>query len=190
MGLGTIVPLLLCKLTNTLPSDPVETEDGQIYQKNALEEFIARNNVKIAYHRSKRIKQIIDHVLASGEVEAQYITTWKDEHKGSSACNSGPSAVETIEEIKSKAAAGDTKYMVRLGELYLTGEVEVGLEKDPEEGFTWFSRAADKGDDLGAARRADCLLTGKFLCVCQQLAEWSSDRQNHPKTVVMMQMNN
>jgi TPR repeat protein len=157
----------------TIPSDPVETEDGQIYQKNALEEFIASNNVKIAYHRSKRIKQIIDHVLASGEVEAQYITTRKDEHKGSSACNSGPSTVETIEEIKSKAAAGDTKYMVRLGELYLTGEV--GLEKDPEEGFTWFNRAADKGDDLGAARRADCLLTGKFLCD-YQLVEWRSDR--------------
>mmetsp|Transcript_22351 Transcript_22351/g.42197 ORF Transcript_22351/g.42197 Transcript_22351/m.42197 type:complete len:158 (+) Transcript_22351:489-962(+) len=68
--------------------------------------------------------------------------------------------------VKAKADAGDASYMVELGELYLKGS---GTPKDEQVGYHWFDLASNVQNELGTARKADCLLAG--LGVQQNTAE-------------------
>mmetsp|Transcript_31808 Transcript_31808/g.68690 ORF Transcript_31808/g.68690 Transcript_31808/m.68690 type:complete len:150 (-) Transcript_31808:288-737(-) len=71
--------------------------------------------------------------------------------------------------VKAKAEAGDASYMVELGELYLKGS---GTPKDEKAGYHWFDLASNAQNEMGTARKADCLLAG--LGVQQNTSEGQS----------------
>lgn len=171
-----IVPLLLCSISKKLPHDPVETCDGDVYEKNLLESELKRSNTTVMYHRSEKIKQIIEKVLASGEVDDQYVGSWaktcssndEDCHsvidsnllsaKVSHASDDNNVEKESMASIINKAQAGNTKCMVMYGEHLLAGTDGAG--RDEKKGYEWFERAAGEDYGLGIARMADCLLYG------------------------------
>jgi len=179
-----IVPLLLCRISKKLPRDPVETSDGDLYEKELLETelkrsrdscFFAGRQDGLIYHRSERMKQIIEKVLASGEVDDQYVGAWAKKcltnDVGSNLALS-PNLLEASAEVSDvnslekeditsiihKAQAGNAEYMVIYGEHLLAGIDDT--ERDERKGYEWFERAAEKEYDLGVARMADCLLLG------------------------------
>jgi hypothetical protein len=152
MSLNDIASLLVCKISKVLPEHPVVSEDGELYDHAELEALVRRTGTIISFHSCNRIKQIIEMLLASGQVIDEYIGAWaKSEHSGDDCNNEAVALTE-------KSQAGDTKSMIELAECYLVGMR--GVEKDETKAFEWFDKAADIGDDLGAARKADCLLRG------------------------------
>lgn len=170
-----IVPLLLCKISNVLPEDPVVSDQGEICDKK---EFMRSRSVNETFYPCKELRYIIDILLATGEVEDKYIGAWARKVSSEKCTNNDEAAHEPnrvigdvgikdidskreherILQIKTGAEGGDCDSMVKLGELYLAGTGV--LEKDEKKGYTWFERAADNGYDLGVARKADCLMRG------------------------------
>ena len=140
-----------------------------------METELKRSKTIVVYHRSIRMKQIIEKVLASGEVDDQYVGAWAKKYLtndiGSNLALS-PNLLEASAEVSDvnslekediasiihKAQAGSAEYMVIYGEHLLAGIDDT--ERDERKGYEWFERAAEKEYDLGVARMADCLLLG------------------------------
>lgn len=150
MSLNDIASLLVCKISKVLPEYPVVSSiDGELYEKSELEKS------GVPFKPCLRTQRIIEKLLASGQVNDEYIGAWaKSAHYGEACEVTGNEIVELIE----KAQAGDTTYMIELAELYLAGQY--GVDKDEKKAYELFERAADIGDGLAAARKADCLLMG------------------------------
>lgn len=170
-----IVPLLLCRISNVLPEDPVVSEQGEICDRK---EFVKSRGVSESFHSCKELRQIIDLLLVTGQVEDKYVGAWAknfslEKRTDNNGTAHAPNIVNVdagVEdsdskgehdyflELKRGAEGGDNESMVKLGELYLAGIRTV--EKDEREGYKWFEKAAESGYDLGIARMADCLLQG------------------------------
>jgi TPR repeat protein len=146
---------LLCPLSKTLAVDPVLCEDGFVYEREALELLRSKSNpfsvpliAQCPFH--SKLKSIIEKLVSTGEVNQEYLGRWTEKSQTSSESAAFVKALEGAME-------GDTKYMVELGEIYLNGEV---VDRDEEKAYGYFERASEEDDEIGTARKADCLLTG------------------------------
>lgn len=169
MDVNEIVPFLLCKRTRVLPRDPVIADDGHIYERSELETFS-----KHPFYPSDSIKQLVEKLVSSGDVDAKYLAKCTGglpiihgedlertsilRCRKSEVVESINAEMEDLAVLMDKAKCGDTKCMIALGERYLTGTN--GAEKDEKKAYDWFDKASDENDDLGTARKADCLLRG------------------------------
>ena len=118
MNPNAIAAKLLCRISNTLPLDPVVASDGLIYERSNVAD-------DRAVHSSPQIKQVIEMLVTSGSVDKKYLGGWKEELQRMK-----------FQRLKADAEAGDANGMVELGELYMEGD---GTENDEEEGYRWFS---------------------------------------------------
>ena len=50
---SNMVDVLLCPITQQLPADPVTADDGRLYERAAIEEWIEKQ--KVVHKKSKRI---------------------------------------------------------------------------------------------------------------------------------------
>lgn len=141
-----------CPITYALLFDPVEAEDGRLYERAAIEEYMERkaNDGMVVKspvtneEMGKRlvpathVKAAITKLVESGQVDAETTATWKQARMH----------LAQVNALRAKAEAGDAHAMGRLGFSYRDGTR--GLAKNPREAFKWFKRAADLRDPPAA----------------------------------------
>ena len=129
---------LLCPITQELPLDPVTAEDGRVYERSAIEEWLATNEKSPHTNEpmggmlfpATQVKNLIASMVRSGALGGDKAGAWqkklRDEKKG--------------KETRRRAEAGDVRAMVHLGRMYRTGTY--GVPEDPAQSFKWAKRAA------------------------------------------------
>ena len=92
------------------------------------------------------------------------IGTNKDEDEAAKWQNKAVSA------WRARANAGDTEAMIRLGRLYMNGDV---VELDKEKAVQWYRKAAEAGSAFGQSSLAVCYLKGEGVDVDnEEAAKW------------------
>ena len=142
----------VCPITQELPVDPVMAEDGRVYERTAIEDWLNRpvtGQIKspvtnLAMGRrllpALQIRNTIKNLVQSGALSGDKADAWKKAIEEE----------ELVKETREKANAGDASAMVRLAYWYLDGDKS--LSKDPKMAFEWCKKAADAGDASGLSQ--------------------------------------
>lgn len=158
----------ICPICHVLPTNPALADDGFIYDKECIDDFIRRNESDVIISPmtkepmldtliiSDAVKETIRELIACDELENGIRGAWANEKKGKS------SSRDRVLDAKTKAKQGDVKQMVTLAEWYLFGETDLGVECDANEGYKWCKLAADEDEDeiVGKAYQGYCLIRG------------------------------
>lgn len=136
---------LVCPITQELPVDPVIAEDGHIYERVAIEEWLARGQRSPATNQKMgckllaalQVKNMIGNMVKSGALSGDIAAEWLKKLE------------EEREVAQTRAAAegGDVEAMCDLGKWYYSGVH--GLKRSASLCFHWFKRAADGGSVRG-----------------------------------------
>ena len=154
----------LCPICCVLPIDPVIVEDGFIYCRGCIENFINSNEASELYSPmtgeligttliySDAVKQTIQELTACKELEDK--SGWATQRQSKSTGDRDP-----VIDAKKKAEEGDVECMLRIGRWYLFGEQD-GVECDAVQGYKWCKQAAEQDDMAGKAYQGYCLIRG------------------------------
>jgi TPR repeat protein len=157
---------LVCPITFSLPVDPVMAEDGNVYERSAIEEWLKQQhkspvtNLEMGTRLlpALRVKNMIRAMVTSGALTGDKVDAWKLKLE----------AEEEVAEMLRLAEAGDGVAMRRLGVRYEHGLK--GLAKDDAKAFEWYKKSHEAGDATGTAGLATCYLAGKGVPKCQSRA--------------------
>ena len=150
-AIADLVESWTCPITYALLFDPVVAEDGKLYERAAIEEYLERKADQVTVkspitneEMGKRlvpathVKSAIATLVESGQVEEEVAAAWKQARLNNA----------QVAALKARAEAGEAHAMGRLGFSYRDGTR--GLRKDPKEAFKWFKAAADRRDPPAA----------------------------------------
>ena len=147
---------LVCPITQELPFDPVMAEDGKIYERNAIVEWLGRERTSpvTRARMGTRIipaiqtKNTISTLIKSGAIEGEIAEAWTKKLEQE----------KKVKELWVKADGGDGEAMYRLGAWYEYGEN--GLTKNNAQARAWYERSAAARHPKGMAAFGECLLLG------------------------------
>ena len=97
---------------------------------------------------AKHVRNTIEKLVRSGGIEGEKAAQWKAKLEDE----------EFVAKMRQRAESGDAVAMCHLGVYYQAGEQ--GLQKNKQEAYRWFKRAADLGHASGMANAGECLLLG------------------------------
>jgi len=152
---------LICPITQELPFDPVLAEDGRIYERAAITQWICSethpnrspftNETMGARQQGVRqVRHTIETLVASGALEADMAARWRkrlEEEK-------------SVNEMRRRAVEeGDDDAMLHLAVWYQCGLK--GLPRLSSSCFYWFKQAAEAGNARGLACCGKCYVTGE-----------------------------
>lgn len=147
----------VCPITQELPVDPVTAEDGRVYERKAIEEWLARGNGKSPSTNEQmggkllpalQVKNMISIMVRSGALSGDIVQRWQQRLDDE----------ERVQQKVEKARAGDVEAMVELGNWYKNGTH--GLRISNSESFGWFKLAALHDDTQGMYCCADAYHKG------------------------------
>ena len=138
----------VCALTYELPLDPVTAEDGKVYERSAIEEWlnkhekspITNEEMGTKLFPAHQVKNMIEKLVRSGAIAGDKAEAWQKRVKEQ----------DKVNELRRDAEGGNTDAMYNLGLAYRRGEF--GLAKDDSAAFQWSRRGAE-------ARDARCMMT-------------------------------
>lgn len=138
----------VCPITQSLPVDPVTAEDGKVYERSAIVEWLERNERSPMTNEpmGKRlqpalsVKNMIRTMVKSGAIAGDKVDAWQAKLKEE----------ETVERWRRSAEAGDGEAMERLGEAYSFGTHD--MAKDKARALEWYRRADAAGSARGTNR--------------------------------------
>ena len=140
-----------CPIFYTLFLDPVEAEDGKIYERAAIEEHFAKHendaNCKSPLTIQPMGKRLIPATWVKNAV-AKLVELGLADSEDAKVYKQARLDQAQVAALKAKAEAGNAHAMGRLGFSYRDGTR--GLRKDPKEAFKWFKAAADRRDPPAA----------------------------------------
>ena len=147
---------LVCPITQELPFDPVMAEDGKIYERNAIVEWLGRERTSpvTRAHMGRRIipaiqtKNTISTLIKSGAIEGEIAEAWQKKLADE----------KRVKETRAEAEGGDGEAMWQLGAWYSHGTH--GLVKDSAQARAWYERSAATRDPMGISCFGSCLLRG------------------------------
>ena len=151
---------LLCPITQELPIDPVTAEDGRVYERSAITEWLQQNEKSPHTNEpmgkqlfpATQVKNLISGMVKSGAITGDKAGAWTKKLEDE----------KEVEEERQKAERGDLASMVHLACWYRDGTH--GLPEDSAERFKWAKRAAgldgQRGHDLGLILLAQCYEAG------------------------------
>ena len=127
---------LVCPITQELPFDPVMAEDGKIYERNAIVEWLRRNATSpVTRTRMGRrmipaiqTKNTISTLIKSGAIDGELAEAWQKKLVDEKA----------VQECRARAEGGDGEAMFRLGNWH--GHGKYGLAKDAAQSRAWYER--------------------------------------------------
>ena len=147
---------LCCPITQELPIDPVTAEDGRVYERSAIEEWLSTNEKSPHTNEpmgkkllpALQVKNMIAKMVESGALSGDKCAAWtlKLEQE------------KQVEKMREKAEAGDAQAMTSLSHWHLEGKY---VKKDLVSSFQWAKRAADLDDARGMTMVASCYLHGE-----------------------------
>ena len=143
---------LVCPITAELPVDPVMAEDGRVYERRAIEDWIERPgelksptlNTPMGPRLlpAKQVRNIIEQMVRTGSISGPKADAWSAKLAGE----------EKVKEVRAKAEAGDAEAMFRMGAWYDNGMH--GLMKDAKQAAGWRQRGHDLGEPPCTSRLA------------------------------------
>jgi TPR repeat protein len=153
---------LVCPITFSLPVDPVTAEDGNVYERSAIEEWLKQQlkspvtNLAMGtkLQPALRVKNMIRAMVTSGALTGDKVDAWKLKLEEE----------EKVAETLRKAEAGEGRAMCKLGNWYMRGEK--GLAKDLAKAFEWFQKSHEAGYAGGTAGLGACYLVGMGVPKC------------------------
>ena len=170
---------LLCPISQELPVDPVIAEDGQIYERGAIVEWLSRNATSPITRApmgakllpAVPVRNTIGSLIKSGAIEGELAEAWREKLENKL----------KVKEVGLKAEGGDGTAMWQLGLWYDFGRQ--GLPIDAVQSRAWYERSAAARDPKGMAAFGDALLCGwggpqntaLGLVMASQAAELGSD---------------
>jgi TPR repeat protein len=152
----------LCPITFSLPVDPVMAEDGNVYERSAIEEWLKQQHKSPVTNLAMgtrllpalRVKNMIRAMVTSGALTGDKVDAWKLK-------------LEEEEEVAEKlreAEAGHGGAMYNLGVWYEKGQK--GLAKDLAKAFEWYEKSHEAGDAGGTGGLGACYLVGMGVPKC------------------------
>lgn len=140
-----------CPIYRTFFVDPVEAEDGKIYERAAIEAHFAKHendaDCKSPLNNVPMGKRLIPATWVKNAV-ARMVESGLADPEDARVYQQAKADMAQVAALKAKAEAGDAHAMGRLGFSYRDGTR--GLNKDPVEAFKWFKKAADLRDPPAA----------------------------------------
>ena len=157
---------LVCPITFSLPVDPVMAEDGNVYERSAIEEWLKQQhkspvtNLEMGTRLlpALRVKNMIRAMVSSGALTGDKVDAWKLKLEEE----------EEVAEMLREAEAGDGAAMCNLGHWYKLGQK--GLAKDDAKAFEWYKKSHEAGDATGTCCLGTCYLVGKGVPKCPMRA--------------------
>ena len=155
-AMNSIADEWLCPITQELPINPVMAEDGKIYERAAIEEWLRKQqrspNTGAAMGTklitSPQVRNTLEHLVGSGAIDGDRAMAWKaklaDERK--------------LQELRAAADVGDADAMYKLGRVF--GEGKYGLARNFKQARGWFGSAAELDHVRGMACFGEYLLKG------------------------------
>ena len=153
---------LVCPITFSLPVDPVIAEDGKVYERSAIEEWLKQQrkspvtNLEMGTKLlpALHVKNMIRGMVTSGTLTGDKVDAWKLKLKEE----------EKVAEMRREAEAGQGWAMYNLGNWYENGEK--GLAEDAAKAFEWYEKSHEAGDESGTGALGWCYLVGKGVPKC------------------------
>jgi len=152
---------LVCPITFSLPVDPVMAEDGNVYERSAIEEWLKQQHKSPVTNLAMgtkllpalRVKNMIRAMVSSGALTGDKVDAWKLK-------------LEEEEKVATlrKAEAGDGRAMYNLGVWYERGEK--GLANDDAKAFEWYEKSHEAGDASGTGELGGCYVDGVGVPKC------------------------
>ena len=146
-----------CPITQELPIDPVTAEDGRVYERSAIEEWLEKNEKSPHTNEpmgkkllpALQVKNMIAKMVESGALSGDKCAAWtlKLEQE------------KEVEKLRQRAEAGDSHAMTQLAGWYRDGMN--GLAKDRVSWFQWAKRAADLDHPRGMTMLGEAYLHGR-----------------------------
>ena len=151
----------VCPITAELPVDPVNAEDGRVYERHAIEEWFARQDydelrspvtnesMGRRLFPAVQVRNSLKRLVESGAISGSNADAWKQ------------AVVEEAEvaALRAEAEGGDANSMCALAIRYDTGTH--GLRQDFAQSFKWFKRAADLKHRCGLTNSGIAYLYGE-----------------------------
>jgi TPR repeat protein len=153
---------LVCPITFSLPVDPVIAEDGKVYERSAIEEWLEKQHKSPVTNLAMgskllpalQVKNMIRTMVTSGALTGDKVDAWKLKLEEE----------EEVAEWRRKAEAGDGRAMRRLGLWCERGAM--GLAKDEAKAFEWYKKSHEAGDASGSGYFAWCYVVGAGVPKC------------------------
>ena len=163
----------LCPITQELPLEPVMAEDGQVYERSAVEDWLKRadpprspvTNLRMGPKlvAATQIKNMIERMVQSNAVPEEKAGAWRKRIKEQ----------EKVHELRRKAEGGDAHAAFILGEAYYSGLY--GLTQDLAKATTLHTQAAETGDAGAMGRLGRSYLCGVGVLKSEAFAlRWAS----------------
>jgi len=152
----------LCPITFSLPVDPVIAEDGKVYERSAIEEWLKQQHKSPVTNLAMgtkllpalQVKNMIRTMVTSGALTGDKVDAWKLKLEEE----------EKVAETLRKAEAGEGRAMCNLGNWYKRGEK--GLAKDFAKAFEWYKKSHEAGNAGGTGNLGGCYLRGVGVPKC------------------------
>jgi hypothetical protein len=153
-----------CPICHEIPLDPVMAEDGTIYERKEIEEWLADNDRSPVTNQvigkkviaSSTIRNTIEDLVMKFKFDEEdsddlkdLVLSWKARQK----------VKKRMQELLQAAKGGDVAAMDKLSFNYRRGRN--GFEKDRLQGDQWDQKAADAGSIRAMARHGIFLLRKK-----------------------------
>jgi TPR repeat protein len=151
---------LVCAITQELPVDPVIAEDGRIYERAAISQWIHRQGARVRspmtneamgpqLHPAIQVRNTIEKLIQSGVICADMVARFTERLK----------EAEEVKAMLTRAEGGDDTAMLHLAIWYQYGHM--GLPQQSSDCFRWFQRAAKAGNPRGIACAGECYISGE-----------------------------
>jgi len=152
----------LCPITFSLPVDPVTAEDGNVYERSAIEEWLKQQHKSPVTNLAMgtkllpalRVKNMIRAMVTSGTLTGDKVDAWKLKLEEE----------EKVAETLREAEAGDGAAMCVLGNWYWRGMK--GLAKDFAKAFEWLKKSHEAGFASGTCGLGACYVLGRGVPKC------------------------
>ena len=140
--LSEVADSLVCPITQSVLLDPVTAEDGHIYERRAIRDWLTRSQrsplTKAVMGRRLfpcfHARSMIERLAHSGALDAASTAEWTQYR----------AEVEAVEATRRDAAAGSAAAMADMAEWLLMGAR--GLERDEQSWYVWALRAKQLTD--------------------------------------------
>lgn len=153
-AVDTAIAEFVCPISQKLPVDAVTAEDGKLYERAAIAEWLKKNQTSPVTNEAMGsrlvpaplgVRNMIRSMVESGTVTGDIADEW----------TSKLAEERHVDDTRKRAEAGDAKAMTMMGTWYLHGNIKGGIDNDTAKAFEWFA----KGDQAGHVTASSCLAT-------------------------------
>lgn len=139
----------ICPISQELPLDPVTAEDGRVYEKASIEEWLAQKqtspvtNVAMGTRLlpAVQVRSVIRNLVQSGAISGDKADKWQQRI----------AEEKEFVDTRKRAEDGDCNAMNFLGIFYNQG---TGVRKDVNQARRWYRKSAELGEVRGLTNLA------------------------------------